>query len=84
MLIIITIIVLLLPARRPRALRSGPPLDTLHNSNNKYSNFINNSNTNNNNNRIVQYWVFITGGCSGSGVQWIEVASYSKLVYNAV
>ena len=25
-------------------------------------------------------WVFITGGCSGRGVQWIGVVLYSKLV----
>ena len=27
-------------------------------------------------------WVFITGGCSGRGVQWMGVVPYSKLVYN--
>ena len=26
-------------------------------------------------------WVFISGGCSGRGVQWIGVASCSKIVY---
>ena len=26
-------------------------------------------------------WVFITGGCSGRGVQWMGVVLYSKLVY---
>ena len=25
-------------------------------------------------------WVFITGGCSGRGVQWMGVVLYSKLV----
>ena len=29
-------------------------------------------------------WVFITGGCSGRGVQWIGVVLYSKLVCNIV
>ena len=27
-------------------------------------------------------WVFISGGCSGRGVQWIGVVSYNKLVHN--
>ena len=29
-------------------------------------------------------WVFITGGCSGSGVQWMRVVLYNKLVYNSI
>ena len=29
-------------------------------------------------------WVFITGGCSGRGVQWIGVVLYSKLVHNTI
>ena len=29
-------------------------------------------------------WVFITGGCSGRGVQQIGVVLYSKLVYNSI
>ena len=29
-------------------------------------------------------WVFITGGCSGRGVQWIGVVLYNKLVYNII
>ena len=28
--------------------------------------------------------VFITGGCSGRGVQWIGVVSYNKLVCNII
>ena len=27
-------------------------------------------------------WVFITGGCSGRGVQWIGVVLYSKTAYD--
>ena len=27
-------------------------------------------------------WVFIQGGCSRRGVQWIGVVSYNKLVYD--
>ena len=30
---------------------------------------------------IITCWVFITGGCSRRGVQRMEVALYSKLVY---
>ena len=26
-------------------------------------------------------WIFITGGCSGRGVQWIGVTLYNKIVY---
>ena len=26
------------------------------------------------------FWILCRGGCSGSGVQWIWVVSYSKLV----
>ena len=29
-------------------------------------------------------WVFITGGCSGRGVQWMGVVLYNKLVYNTI
>ena len=29
-------------------------------------------------------WVFIKGGCSGSGVQWIGVVLCNKLVYNII
>ena len=29
-------------------------------------------------------WVFIKGGCSGRGVQWIGVVLYNKLVYNII
>ena len=29
-------------------------------------------------------WVFITGGCSGRGVQWMGVVVYNKLVYNII
>ena len=29
-------------------------------------------------------WVFITGGCSGRGVQWIGVVLYNKPVYNII
>ena len=29
-------------------------------------------------------WVFITGGCSGRGVQGMGVVLYSKLVYNVI
>ena len=29
-------------------------------------------------------WVFITGGCSGRGVQWMGVVLYNKLVYNII
>ena len=29
-------------------------------------------------------WVFITGGCSGRGVEWIGVALCNKLVYNSI
>ena len=31
--------------------------------------------------QIQTPWVFITGGCSGRGVQWIGVVLYKKLVY---
>ena len=27
-------------------------------------------------------WVFITGGCSGRGVQWMGVVLYNKAAYN--
>ena len=27
------------------------------------------------------YWVFIKGGCSGRGVQWMGVALYNKTAY---
>ena len=27
-------------------------------------------------------WILCRGGCSGSGVQWIGVVFYSKIVYN--
>ena len=30
------------------------------------------------------FWILCGGGCSGSGVQWIGVVSYSKLVYNVI
>ena len=29
-------------------------------------------------------WVFITGECSGRGVQWMGVVLYHKLVYNII
>ena len=29
-------------------------------------------------------WILCRGGCSGSGVQWIEVVLYSKLVYDVI
>ena len=29
-------------------------------------------------------WVFIKGGCSRRGMQWIGVVLYSKIVYNTV
>ena len=29
-------------------------------------------------------WVFITGGCSRRGVQWMGVVLHSKLVYNTI
>ena len=29
-------------------------------------------------------WILCRGGCSGSGVQWIGVVLYSKLVYNTI
>ena len=29
-------------------------------------------------------WILCRGGCSGWGVQWIGVVSYSKLVYNVI
>ena len=29
-------------------------------------------------------WVFITGGCSGSGVQWMGVVLYNELVDNII
>ena len=29
-------------------------------------------------------WVFITGGCSGKGVQWMGVVLYDKLVYSII
>ena len=29
-------------------------------------------------------WVFMTGGCSRRGVQWIGVVLYSKLAYNII
>ena len=31
-----------------------------------------------------QIWVFITGGCSGMGVQWMGVVLYNKLVNNMI
>ena len=34
--------------------------------------------------QILACWVFITGGCSGRGVQWIGVALYNKLVYKII
>ena len=33
---------------------------------------------------IIRDWVFITGGCSGRGVQWMGVALYNKLVYHII
>ena len=30
------------------------------------------------------YWGFITGGCSGRGVQWMGEVLYSKTIYNLV
>ena len=33
---------------------------------------------------ISCYWVFIKGGCSRRGVQWMGVVSYSKPVYNII
>ena len=32
----------------------------------------------------LNFWVFITGGCSGRGVQWIGVVLCNKLVYNSI
>ena len=32
----------------------------------------------------LQCWVFITGGCSGRGVQWMGVVLYDKLVNNII
>ena len=32
----------------------------------------------------MNLWVSITGGCSGRGVQWMEVVLYNKLVYNII
>ena len=32
----------------------------------------------------VYLWVFIRGGCSGRGVQWMGVVLHSKLVYNII
>ena len=29
-------------------------------------------------------WVFITGGCSGRGVQWMGAVLYNRLVYNII
>ena len=29
-------------------------------------------------------WVFIKGGCSRKGVQWVGVALYNKAAYNIV
>ena len=29
-------------------------------------------------------WILCRGACSGSGVQWIGVVSYSKPVYNVM
>ena len=29
-------------------------------------------------------WVFITGGCSGRGVQWMGAELCNKLVYNII
>ena len=29
-------------------------------------------------------WVFITGGGSGRGVQWMGVVSYNKTAYNII
>ena len=34
--------------------------------------------------RAWQSWVFITGGCSGRGVQWMAVVLYNKLVYHII
>ena len=31
---------------------------------------------------VRQLWVFIKGGCSRSGVQWIGVVSYNKKNYD--
>ena len=33
---------------------------------------------------VDQSWVFITGGYSGRGVQWMGVVLYHKLVYNII
>ena len=33
---------------------------------------------------VNSHWVFITGGCSGGGVQWIGVVLYNKLIYNTI
>ena len=34
--------------------------------------------------RRLDRWVFIKGGCSRRGVQWMGVAFYNKLVYNII
>ena len=33
---------------------------------------------------VKGYWVFITGGCSGRGVQWMGFALCNKLVYHII
>ena len=34
--------------------------------------------------RTIVFWVFITGGCSGRGVQWMGVVLCNKLVYDII
>ena len=34
--------------------------------------------------QVKPQWVFITGGCSGRGVQWLGVVLYNKLVCNII
>ena len=35
-------------------------------------------------NTTTHVWVFITGGCSGRGVQWMGVVLYNILAYNII
>ena len=50
-------------------------------SSNSNRNTNSNQNMNSNMHRNSNVWIFITGGCSGRGVQWIGVALYSKTDY---
>ena len=34
--------------------------------------------------RAKRAWVFVTGGCSGRGVQWVGIVSYNQLVHNII